>query len=129
MRTLNRNKRSVWFSLYLGVQELQDEEGNFTGEYAAEYEAPQKVMANVSPASGKDAIAIFGTDEQYDKVIVADWKADVTLGVGQIDENTVWFIDTPPSADKPDGYDYIVKRIARSLNSVTIALQKINNAQ
>lgn len=36
MRTLMRNKRPVWYALYVGVQELQDEMGNFTGEYAPE---------------------------------------------------------------------------------------------
>ena len=125
------------------MQEIQDADGNYTGEYSPEYDAPQKVMVNVSPATGKDAIDIFGTDELYDKVIVVDWKTSVVysprdydgavgsddsmLGIGQIDNNTVWFVDKSPTGDSPDGYDYIVQRIAQSINGICIALKKINN--
>ena len=63
----------------------------------------------------------FGNFISYDKVIVTD---DLTC---PIDENTVLFIDKSPEYDD-DGnplYDYIVKRVARSLNSISYAVSKV----
>ena len=143
MRTLQRNKRPAWFCLFLGVSEVVDADGNYTGEYDAEYAPPQKVMVNISPATGKDAIEVFGTDEMYDKMIVVDWSENVVFspndydgladddgrlfGVGMIDNNTVWFIDHAPTDDSLTKHDYIIKKIAKSINNICIAVQKINN--
>ena len=44
-----------------------------------------------------------------------------------IAEDTVLFVDKKPEYDgeKPM-YDYIVKRVAKSLNSISIAISKVN---
>ena len=63
----------------------------------------------------------FGNSLLYDKVIITD---DVTCPV---DEHSVLCIDSPPAYDK-DGnliYDYIVKKVARSLNTVSFAVSKV----
>ena len=45
-----------------------------------------------------------------------------------IDENTVLFIDKEPgyTEDGTPLYDYIVKRVARSLNSISYAVSKVS---
>lgn len=146
MRTLNRNKQSFYYATYIEKQELTetDEYGNTlkTGEYQTIYANPVECKANISPASGTTASEIFGTAEGYDKIIVI---GDPAI---PIDEFSLLWIDTTPDIENDDknapvleltmggivigdnGHfrpnDYIVKRVARSLNSVAIAVRKVN---
>ena len=121
MRTLKRNQRPVWYCLYKGETEQVDGDGNYSGEKVLTYDAPVKLMANVSPATGRSNTDMFGNLTDYDRVIVSD---DTTLA---IDENTVLFVDTAPTDGKGEaGYDYIVRRVAKSINSISIAIQHVN---
>ena len=52
MRTVKRNKRPVAYARYDGAQELTDDYGNLTGEYAVSYTAPVKTLMNVSGGRG-----------------------------------------------------------------------------
>lgn len=121
MRCLLRNKISFCYSLFVDKIPIADEFGNETGEYAIQYGEPVKMTANVSAASGAAQSEQFGTSLQYDKVIVTD---DMDC---LIDENSVLFVDVEPSY-RDDGspiYDYIVKRVAKSLNSISYAIRKV----
>lgn len=123
MRTLNRNRTKFWYCLYQDAEEIYDEYGNATGEYTPVYSEAQEMWANVSPASGYAQTEQFGNLDSYDKVIVTDWKNC------PIDENSVLFIDKQPEHDVSTNaplFDYTVRRVARSLNSVSIAVQKVN---
>ncbi len=146
MRTLNRNKQTFYYATYMEKQEMTetDEYGNIlqTGEYQTIYSNPVEYTANISPANGTTASEIFGTAEGYDKIIVID---DLNV---PIDEFSLLWIDTTPDIETVDenspvleftmggivigdnGHfkpnDYIVKRIARSLNSMAIAVRKVN---
>ena len=132
MRCMNRNKSKLWYAQYLGNEEILDENENRTGQYASKYAKPVSMMANISAAKGDSATRQFGDDEAYDKVIVHE---DPRLA---IDEHSVLWIDRMPRRDKlgnlaldQDGHeitphDYIVKRVDRSINSVSIAISKVN---
>lgn len=122
MKVMWRNKTAFWYCLYDGTERITDEDGNESGETRVLYQEPVKMLANVSPATGYAQTEMFGNLEGYDKVIVTD---DLDC---PIDENTVLFIDKEPEHNK-DGElmpDYIVRRVARSLNSVSIAVRKVN---
>ena len=124
MRTLVRNKIRIYYAKYLTKTLLKDEYGNLTGEYDIVYDSPVEIKANVSAARGEATTRQFGEDESYDRVIVMD---DPNV---PIDVSSVFWIDTLPvinadgSTDTP--YDYIVKQVAPSLNSVSIAVSKVN---
>ena len=124
MRTLVRNKSRIYYANYLSKTELEDEYGNLTGEYDIAYDNPVEIKANVSAARGESTTRQFGEDEGYDRVIVMDDpKAPINV-------SSVLWIDTLPEI-QPDGstdtpYDYIVKQVAPSLNSVSIAVSKVN---
>lgn len=121
MHTLLRNKRLLWFMLYDGQKAVTDDYGNETGEFRILYQKAKPLYANVSAATGSAQVEQFGNFAGYDKVIVTD---DMKC---PIDENTVLFIDKAPEYgddDKPL-YDYIVKRVARSQNSVSYAVSKV----
>lgn len=131
MRTMGRNKTPFWYALYKGKSPVEDEYGNTTGEYEIERENPVRFYANISAAKGETSTRQFGESEGYDKVIVMDASAP------PIDEYTVLWVDTPPALDadgalllNEDGevltpHDYIVKKVAKSLNSVSIAISKV----
>lgn len=122
MKVMERNKRTFWYCLYDRKEPIIDEDGNETGEEQIVYKPAQSLGANISAASGSSQVEQFGNLAGYDKVIVLDDTSCL------IDENTVLFIDKEPEYDD-DGkplYDYMVKRVAKSLNSVSIAATKVS---
>lgn len=122
MKAMERNKRTFWYCLYDRKEPIIDEDGNETGEEQIVYKPAQSLRANISAASGSSQVEQFGNLAGYDKVIVLDDTSCL------IDENTVLFIDKEPEHDD-DGkplYDFMVKRVAKSLNSVSIAATKVS---
>ena len=124
MRTLVRNKTRIYYANYSDKIPIEDEYGNLTGEYDIVYDNPVAIKANVSAARGESTTRQFGEDEGYDRVIVMD-DPNAPINV-----SSVLWIDTLPEI-KEDGstdtpYDYIVKQVAPSLNSVSIAVSKVN---
>lgn len=122
MKVMERNKRTFWYCLYDRKEPIIDEDGNETGEEQIVYKPAKSLRANISAASGSSQVEQFGNLAGYDKVIVLD---DTSC---PIDENTVLFIDKEPEYGE-DGnplYDYRVKRVAKSLNSVSIAATKVS---
>ena len=122
MKTLKRNQKTLWYCLYQDQETVYDEYGNETGSPRVLYGEPVEMKANVSQATGQSNTEQFGNLENYDKVIVTDWMEC------PIDEHSVLFIDKEPeySLDGDPMYDYTVRRVAKSLNSVSIAVRKVN---
>ena len=132
MKTMERNKTAFWYALYQGTEPILDEYGNRTGEYDIIRSNPKKFRANISAAKGETSTRQFGESEEYDKVIVMGTDAP------PIDEYTVLWIDRVPRLDENGApvldengetavpHDYIVKKTAKSLNSVSVAVSKVN---
>lgn len=132
MKCMQRNKSSFFYALYESKEEIKDEYGNVTGEYELKYGNPIQSSANISAAKGETSTRQFGESEDYDKIVVFDNEAP------PIDEYSVLWVDTKPSLNE-DGslvrdengnaitpHDYIVKKVAKSLNVVSIAISKVN---
>ena len=124
MRCMVRNKSKFYYASYIGETEITDEYGNSTGEYNLTYKKPIETFGNVSAAQGEIQSRQFGESESYDKVIVLDDKYT------PIDEYSILWVDTLPllnddgSTETP--HDYVVKKVARSLNGVSIAISKVD---
>lgn len=131
MRCLARNKCTFFYALHDSQTEIKDEYGDATGQYQVIYSNPIKMKGNVSAAQGEIQSRQFGESETYDKVIVLD-NPDVS-----INEYSILWVDSRPELtvdgslalnDKGEvitSHDYIVKKVARSLNSVSIAISKV----
>ena len=115
-----RNKTAFYYALYKGQTEIVDEYGNATGQYDVTYGEPIKALGNVSAAQGETQTRQFGDSESYDKVIVLD---DVNT---PIDEYSILWVDTLPESNTELPHDYVVKKVARSLNNVSIAISKVS---
>ena len=128
MRNQQRNQRTLWYRLYQSVAPLTytDEYGNVleNGENASGYGDPVEMRANISPATGSVLPEQFGRLEDYDRIVET---ADVSC---PIDENSVLYIDTAPLQDlntlEWSAHDYIVRRVAKSLNGVRIYVKKVD---
>lgn len=124
MRALVRNKILIHYANYRDKKPIKDEYGNLTGEYEISYTNPIAVCANVSAARGEATTRQFGDDVNYDRVILID---DPKF---PIKESSILWIETPPEIQEDgstkDPHDYIVKQVATSLNSVSIAVSKVN---
>ena len=121
MRLLKRNESSFYYLLYLSKEQAVNEEGDETGESKVIYSAPVLMKANVSAATGYAQTELSANSITYDKVIVT---SDMSC---PIDENSVLFVDKKPEFDTQGNplYDYTVKRVAKSLNSISIAVSKV----
>ena len=123
MKTLNRNKTGFYYALYEGKEPIVDDYGNTTGEYEVKYSKPRNFFANISAANGKADVEQFGANVDYDKIIVGDNIFP------QIDEYSILWIDTAPVIDNEGKtetpHDYVVKKIAKSLNSISVAVSKV----
>lgn len=117
MRTQVINRTSFHYALYEGKTPATDEDGFYTGEDAVQYSDPvEYTLGNISPATGMSNTEQFGNLENYDKVIVT---GDLEC---PINENSVLWIDQTDT-EKP--YDYIVKRVSKSKNGISIAVAKV----
>ena len=118
MRTLNRNKRQIYYALRSGEVANVDEYGNETGELTHAYGAATPLMCNVSASSGAEAVQAFGSFTNYSRTMCV---SDPTC---PIDENTiVWF-----GRELSEPHNYIVVRKADSKNGVLYALREVTVA-
>lgn len=133
MRMMNRNKVKIYYALYEGKQDVEDEYGNITGEKEVLYSNPTELYANVSAVKKGDAQAWqFGDNLNYDRTIALDTDCP------PIDEYSVLWVDSVPQLNNDGSLatdeegnvitprDCVVKRVARSLNTVVLAIKKVN---
>lgn len=120
MRDLEKNKRTIYAMNYVGVEEVKDNDGNYTGENKVTYSKRYPIRTNISGARGQSLVEVFGTDISYDKTFTLKKELFDSL---KINENTVFFVDTK-SKEK---YDYVVVKIADTINTVVIAIKKVKD--
>lgn len=127
MRCMKRNKQTFYYANFDSASstEVVDDNGFYTGESNLNYSRPIEYKASISSAIGDTEISLFGKDLQYDKTICFD-----KVRPEGFDEYTVLWIDKKPyDGFKVTGYDYIVKKIAKSLNGfwlVAIAKNEVS---
>lgn len=124
MRSMTRNRRTFYEASLNSVTMGQDKDGNYTEEVYT-YSNPKKREGVITAANGEAVTQLFGTDERYDKVITLNLGEDY-LAIGSV----LW-VDTMPDIDEDTGktdtpYDYIVVKVANSLNFVSVAIRKVD---
>lgn len=123
MRSLRRNEKRFWYANYTGNEEIRSG-GKRTGQHKIKYGNPIEARANVSAARGSLDDEHFGINADYDRTITT---CDKSLNLAE--SSVLWIEKTPEIA--ADGssatpWDYVVVKIARSLNSTTIAIKKVS---
>lgn len=144
MRTLNKNKQKMYYSLFKGVEpeyeldengqkivDYKDEDGieyyRETGNKIPTYFEPVLFYANISMSGGEVNTQEYGIDVSgYDAIIVLD-KDEIPIE----ETSLVWFENEPTYKDTEktivDGNkaDYRVLAIKPSLNQLKCILQRI----
>lgn len=122
MKALNRNKQAFWYANQTGYEPIYDDYGYESGTAIA-YSAPVQFMANISAARGTEERDAFGINTVYSKTIVTD---DLNL---PITKSSILWIGTEPDEQGEKGsvkHNYVVVAVAKSLNSLTIAVAEVS---
>lgn len=124
MRSLNRNKSVIYYSLYKGETEQIDSNNLYTGVVVPSYEDPVSIRAVVSAARGTADLDLFGVNISYTKAVVVD---DIDC---PIDEHSRLWIDRSPTdangVDVPHNYEVV--QVAKSFNHITYAIREVDFA-
>lgn len=121
MRTLQRNKQTIYYAVLTDEIEIRDEEGNYTGEYEKTTSEPVKLRANIGTVQGQISNEIFGLIDNYSRVLIVD-KNDFKL---ELTSNLpiVFWID---EKDITKSYDYRLIKMSTSLNGLALLVKKVN---
>ena len=124
MRTMTRTRQAFYYADLLSVTMAKDSDGSYVEETYS-YSDPVKHEAPITAANGEAETQLFGANEIYDTVITLNKGEDI-LKIGSI----LW-VDTMPVIDEETGktetpYDYIVVKVANSLNFVSVAIRKVD---
>jgi hypothetical protein len=112
MRDLKRNQSTVYYSLCI-PKSARDKNGNLISSYS-------------EPVSGKFSLSVTkGTAENEPFGREVDYDREMTTHNMNcaIDEHSRLWIGI--STDKP--YNYIVKKVAKSLNCIRYAIKEVKN--
>ena len=115
MRSLNRNKRQIYYALRTGDTANVDEYGNETGERTPTYGEIAALRCHISAATGQEAVQAFGSFTGYSRTMyVADNLCPIE------EDSIIWFGIEPTGP-----HNYIVVRKADSKNGILYALQEV----
>lgn len=115
MQLLNRNKSTIKYKNYSGTMTLTtDSGGYYTGEHTESYTDFKTLKAYITANRGNAEDEMFGTTLDYDNVIYTDLTCDIN------EYSLLWV-----SASIGSPNDYVVKRVATSLNHKVIAVKKV----
>ena len=119
MILMHRNLKPAWYALWERTEDVTDSDGLKTGEKRDVYGDPVRILCNISPARGYAQQEVFGNLDNYDFVLVV---SDMSCPVD--DSSVFWLSADPTEQEVP--YECRVRRVAKSLNHITIALRKVD---
>lgn len=130
MRTLKKNKQTIYYALNLGRETVSTENKIIVdgeevyideGDYTMTYSVPEAFSANISFSGGDSTDVEFGLDlSAYDAIIVTD------LNAYPITETSLIWFETEPPTTTSDGAtaDYSVVAVRNTLNQTKIILKR-----
>lgn len=119
MRSLNRNRRDLYYATMTGTEPIIDEYGNDTLEERPIYGRPTLLRANVSANVGQEAVEAFGSLTEYNRVVcIAGLECVLHEG------DKVWF-----GVDQTGPHNYLVVKVADSKNGFLVALREVSSRE
>ena len=113
MRTLEKNKVSLWYCNVVSIADEVDSDGYFTGEKIKTYGVPTNVRLPLYPFNGEIDSQIFGSDCSFDMVSVSN---------NLILTKDALLFTSLPTSNYDITYDYRVDNIKHSLNTYQYGL-------
>lgn len=121
MRTCQRNKRDIWYSLFVDVSNITDSDGNYTGEQTISYTTPSQARMNVSGGRGQADVDVFGIDNPFTHTATTD---DLTTSFNT--DSVFWFGVTPGSTASEIPHNFRCTGVSRTVNQVVLALAEVD---
>ena len=121
MKSLNRNKETIYYALYRG--DTENTSGNlYTGEIVPSYDSPVELRASVSAARGTSDIDLFGVNVSYTHTVIVD---DVSCPINE--HSRLWIGREPTDANGlAVPHNYEVVQVAKSLNHIAYAVMQVD---
>ena len=114
MRSLNRDRRSLWYANVNGTEPILDEYGNDTLEEKKTYDAiPSLLRVSISANAGQEAVDVFGSQTEYSRTV------SMTGSCPMKEDAKVWF-----GVPFTGPHNYVVARVADSKNCFIVALRE-----
>ena len=117
MRTCQRNKRKIYYALYIGKTDQVDSDGNYTGDKVLTYSSPVEARMNVSGGRGQAEVEMFGVDNPFTHTAATD---DLTT---EFSPDTIFWFGVDPTTHS---YNFRCTGISRTINQVVIALEEVS---
>lgn len=117
MRSLERNKRPIYYASFVSETDNVDDNGNYDGTKTLNYSAPKRYCINYSEQSGETSLDNFGLNRNYDvRLVTNDMNCPLY-------EDTRLWIGKKPGANVP--HNYVVTRRSESINGITITARRV----
>jgi hypothetical protein len=131
MRTLEINKQTIFYALYLGKVPVLDSDGYETGDFKNGYANPVSIKIRVSPNKGESNSQAFGLSLDYDRTMTTTDKLPITeFSIIWIDSSPLLEADGSLSLNELDEpitpHEYTVVRVAKDLNVAQYAIKKVS---
>ena len=132
MRSLNRDKCTVYISQPLPQKEILDDDGIGTGIYASSWDDPVELHLNLKPITDQAERQAYGTDVK--NVLKAEFTPFDVGGYDIVEKSAVW-IGVEPNGTlsdedpaQPMNYNYTVEQVLDTGNQITVYFEKVAGA-
>lgn len=132
MRSLAREKRTVYVSQPLPSQEILGDDGNGTGNYENVWDEPVELSLNVKPITDQLERQAFGVD--VNSILKAECTPFDVDGYEFVEKSVAW-IGVEPNGILADGdvsnpmnFNHIIEQVLDTGGQITVYFKKIAGA-
>ncbi len=132
MRSLVREKRTVYVSQPLPTQEIKDSDGNDTGVRENVWDEPVELSLNAKPITDQLERQAFGTD--VNSILKAECTPFDIDGYSFVEKSAAWIGITPNGVltdgdtAKPMNNNYTVEQVLDTGGQITVYFKKVAGA-
>ena len=131
MRSLSREKRLLHISQPLPEEEIKDENGDGTGNFANVWDEPVELYLNLKPITDESERQAFGTDVK--SILKAECTPFDIDGYSFVENSIAWIGVTPNGALRDDdtvkmNHNYTVEQVLDTGGQIKVYFKKIAGA-
>ena len=132
MRSLSREKRTVYVSQPLPPREILDDDGNGTGVMENVWDEPVELSLNVKPITDQLERQAFGTD--VNSILKAECTPFDVDGYEFVEKSAAWIgvepngILTDGDVSNPMNFNHTVEQVLDTGGQITVYFKKVAGA-
>lgn len=132
MRSLHREKRTLYISQPLPPVEIIDGDGNATGNYVSVFDEPTQIELNLKPITDLVERQAFGTEVK--NILKAEFTPFDVEGLDIVENSAVWINVSPNGTLRDDNvalpmnHNYTVEQVLDTGGQITAYFKKKTGA-